>query len=288
MSFYVTLPSNSSMKIFDNTISNFTTQLQIPIKLHGPYEVALVEIIYDHLWDVDVGKLTYIHADKIEFQVPLLHQDGETLEQLISKANTELGTKIIEYEIEKYKSTRPNLTFEQMQKHLLEKFNKNVTFKDDNDKIIVKNAIPIVQFKSETNELLVNTASETDMYVFKGLIAKYIGVENLYLNSKSPSIKIDSKYNSNLNIINSLYVYTDIIQYQYVGDALAPLLRNVEVPYKSQSTQCLNYDSPHYVSVNKSYIDTINIKILDEQGNNIRFKRGKSIVKLHFRPANGL
>ena len=288
MSFYVTLPSNSSMNIFDNKISNFTTQLQIPIKLHGPYEVALVEIMYDHLWDVDVGTLTYIHNDNLEFQVPLIHQDGETLEQLISKANTELGTKIIEYEIEKYKTTRPNVTFEQMQQELIQKFNKNVTFKDKNDKIIVKNGIPIVQYKNATNQLLINTASEKDMYVFKGLLAKYLAIENFYLNSKSPSIKIDAKYSSHINIINSLYVYTDIIQYQYVGDTLAPLLRNVAVTPKINSIKSLIYDSPHYVSVNKSYIDTINIKILDEQGNLIRFKRGKSLVKLHFRPANGL
>ena len=170
----------------------------------------------DHIWDVDLVSLTYIHTDNLQFQVPLIHQDGETLEQLISKANTELGTKIIEYEIEKYKSTRPNVTFDRFQ--LIKKFNKNVTFKDKNDKVIFKNKITIVQYKNATT-------------------------------------------------------------YQYVGDTLEPLLRNVAFPTMTNSNKCLISDSPYYVSDNKSYINTIFYKLKDFR---------KSLVKLHFRPLNGL
>ena len=51
MSFYVTLPSNSSMDLYpDNTMTEFTILLKEPIKLDCQYEVALVELTYKHFW----------------------------------------------------------------------------------------------------------------------------------------------------------------------------------------------------------------------------------------------
>jgi hypothetical protein len=51
MSFYVTLPSNSSMHYFpNNTCSNFVTKLKIPIQLEGSYEVALTEVTLPFNW----------------------------------------------------------------------------------------------------------------------------------------------------------------------------------------------------------------------------------------------
>ncbi|GFS59558.1 uncharacterized protein TNIN_195711 [Trichonephila inaurata madagascariensis] len=51
MSFYVTLPSDSSMHFFpENKISHFKTQLPSPVYLNGEWEVGLSEIIYPHSW----------------------------------------------------------------------------------------------------------------------------------------------------------------------------------------------------------------------------------------------
>lgn len=51
MSFYVTLPSDSSMHYFpDNKISHFMVRLPTPIELTGEWEVGLVEFIYPHTW----------------------------------------------------------------------------------------------------------------------------------------------------------------------------------------------------------------------------------------------
>lgn len=52
MSFYVTLPSDSSLQYFpENKISHFTTQLPTSIELKGEWEVGLSEIIYPHSWN---------------------------------------------------------------------------------------------------------------------------------------------------------------------------------------------------------------------------------------------
>lgn len=51
MGFYVTLPSDSSMKYFiDNKISHFITRLPKPIELKGEWEVGLSEFFYPHTW----------------------------------------------------------------------------------------------------------------------------------------------------------------------------------------------------------------------------------------------
>lgn len=51
MSFYLTLPSDSSMSYFpENKISHFVVRLSKSIELQGNWEVALVEFIYPHTW----------------------------------------------------------------------------------------------------------------------------------------------------------------------------------------------------------------------------------------------
>ena len=51
MSFYVTLPSNSSMKYFpNNTLTKYTSKLHNQLQLEGKYEVALTEIMFPFNW----------------------------------------------------------------------------------------------------------------------------------------------------------------------------------------------------------------------------------------------
>ncbi|GFY27767.1 uncharacterized protein TNCV_242331 [Trichonephila clavipes] len=51
MSFYVTLPSDSSLQFFpENKISHFKIQLPSPVCLNGEWEEGFSEIIYPHSW----------------------------------------------------------------------------------------------------------------------------------------------------------------------------------------------------------------------------------------------
>ncbi len=93
MSFYVTLPSNSSMDYYDNTVSNFTTHLSIPIQLNGPNEVGLVEITYDHCWEIDLGYIKYMDLSKNVFKIPIVHLDGDSFSKLFTKINKSINTK---------------------------------------------------------------------------------------------------------------------------------------------------------------------------------------------------
>ena len=56
MSFHITLPSNAPNPYSSgNTQANFTTYLENPLNLKGPYEVALVDINFTKNFKVDLG-----------------------------------------------------------------------------------------------------------------------------------------------------------------------------------------------------------------------------------------
>jgi hypothetical protein len=89
-----------------------------------------------------------------------------------------------------------------------------------------------------------------------------------------------------INNINTLFLYCDCIDYQYIGDTFAPLLRVVAVPNELNYGDNVNliFDSPHYVPVSRNTINTIEMSILDDIGELIKFNYGKVLIKLHFRP----
>ena len=87
-------------------------------------------------------------------------------------------------------------------------------------------------------------------------------------------------------MVGTLYIYTDIIDYQLVGSTRIPLLRNLVLDYNStRKTIWVHYDQPHYLRVNKTEIRSILIDIRDDKGNKILFDSGSITIKLHFRPA---
>ena len=158
MSFYVTIPSNTSLDVFENTISDFTAQLHIPISLSGPYEVALVEFSYDHYWTVNIGKLWYYYQNGQVFSIDIIHRDGEPLEKLFDSLNHQINLLLIQYEIKKLSEINPQLNPTQIKNMVLENFMKKKIFHDeDNDKLVEKNSVPKIRFNSESNEIMCNT-----------------------------------------------------------------------------------------------------------------------------------
>jgi hypothetical protein len=79
-----------------------------------------------------------------------------------------------------------------------------------------------------------------------------------------------------------IFVYSDIVEPQIVGDTLAPLLRMVNIGgIEGQAvTQTFR---PFYVPVSRLEFDTIEILLCNEFGEEIQFEKGQSIVTLHFR-----
>lgn len=83
--------------------------------------------------------------------------------------------------------------------------------------------------------------------------------------------------------INSLYIYSDIIQCRTVGDSSVPLLRVIPASGTHGEIQSVSYLNVHYLPLQKKCFDTIQIYIADDAGELVPFEGGRSVVTLHFR-----
>ena len=72
-----------------------------------------------------------------------------------------------------------------------------------------------------------------------------------------------------------IYIYTDCIEEQLVGDVQAQLLRSVCINNgDTHQIQTISFDSPHYIPVTKTDFDTIDINIRDGNGRKLPFLYG--------------
>jgi len=106
-SFYVTLPSNASLKAYPkNTKANYTTLLEEAIDINSKYEVALVEISNFSSFFVEFGHITYENPlnfflmgkrpSKIELKLNI--KNGITLIDFCKSINTAIFQNFIKTE----------------------------------------------------------------------------------------------------------------------------------------------------------------------------------------------
>ena len=81
----------------------------------------------------------------------------------------------------------------------------------------------------------------------------------------------------------SMYVNTDIVDAQFVGDVKVPLLRifNTKGNYGDNVNVCFRY--MQYVPIKVKSFETVEINIKDDKNENVSFRLGKSIETLHFK-----
>ena len=87
----------------------------------------------------------------------------------------------------------------------------------------------------------------------------------------------------NMNPINNIYVYCDVIENRIVGHSLAPLLATISTEGEFSSIISKRYDKLQYQPVMKKPFSEIQINLCDDQDHSIRFRKGRVIVTLHFR-----
>ena len=77
------------------------------------------------------------------------------------------------------------------------------------------------------------------------------------------------------------HVYCDIIQSQYVGDALVPLLPIVPVEGKDGERISKSFIRPQYVPVSRRQFETIEVNIKRDTGETVPFEFGRVLLALH-------
>ena len=259
---YVTLPSNSSMDIFpDNKVSHFKVNLPEVLKVDPEnWEVALKEIQFPHLWynvrdeknyftgwfnsTIGVGRLKKSRVE-IKFMKEVKPGYYSSVSELIAELNSKLPSREID---KKIGSSLYKMRFDYDQYS-----NKTSVTIPEEVYLVMEGSGLAMRLRFKESEIL-----------------------------RGPGI-ITSKYMCNMDRYSSLYVYTDIIQNQLVGDVRAPLLRVVPVTSKYGEVTCVTYEQPHFLPLSRSNIQTIEIYIRSDTGELISFESGKSVVTLVFR-----
>jgi hypothetical protein len=288
--FYVVLPSNSSMDLFpENTVAHYKTKLARSICTDGNYEVALVELIYpiNYLNFVARQKLIveYFKATKIGrigFKWELQSGFYKNEEALVEYLNNELSPhlkKMYDGEFEtlfKYDRIKKELRFRLhgnlILKHNLKGIRKNLPFRRGPEQMGFNRAI--------IQHLGLSPQYYTATYQDYGVGDDEDDEEIEEPRFQSKIIPGSDTFELGQQI---MYIYTDIVSPNLVGNVNTPLLRVVVPKGDRDEIVCTTFTKPFYVPVARRDIDEIEININDDSGQSMPFTGGKSMVMLHFR-----
>jgi len=303
--FQLTLPSNASITFSpDNKPANYTTTLPSPISLEGEWEVALIDIQYPHNW-MNIPKDIYL--------IILIETSNKD-----KGFRTTLSTVLFNYK-SKYEGECTEL-----RKQLWG--NKKV---DDNEVLLLFARLPkgyyanVGDLISTLNEEIQDSINglpgfaakreetkevkllyrynqierrvqgyQTGMVALPEIICLDKQVKSL-LEQANPTLpdkkQILTREKLLLNTIPSIYIYSDIIKYQYVGDVKVPLLGVLPVQGVDGDQQYWSFNPPYYIPVSMSTLSSVNIHLADDKGDEIPFfGDGKVVSRLHFRRVRGI
>ena len=116
---------------------------------------------------------------------------------------------------------------------------------------------------------------------FNSKIAYMFGVEpNTYF-SNIESDKLDL-----FGGIYNIYLYSPIVQPQYIGNTRASLLKILNINRNEKHTHII-YKKPQYLNISHSYISQIQLDFRDLTGEKIHFPKGINSFTLHFKQFDG-
>lgn len=291
--FYITLPSNTKYaetgKV--NTTSNFRVTLPQRIHLEGDWVVGLCEIIYPHTWvnirdgEENVIKMLYVPLQKW-IRVKIKPGHYATIEKVLLAVTDAIEEESarLEFILQSIVAAKLNnldeaaasaetttMTSAAPKKKILsvvERFptvSESLSFTLDEQLQRVR-----ILFNNQTIDNIELPASLQHMLGFKEKTVQH-------------SNTIASYYPDLRAGFESLYVYSNIIDNQFVGDVQVPLLRIVNVTGNRLDIVDRIYDNPHYCNVLQKDIETIEMYLKNDFGEPISFEFGKVVIKLHFK-----
>lgn len=276
--FIVTLPSNSNMRTNPtNQPNNYTVKLAEPLNLDGSWEVALVSMQYTPSW-YTFKELT-IHMFYLKRPGPislvsfdltvLLGKHGVTMDSVMTSLPKEFN----------YARTTFLPAYYDTVKALGEAFSK-----------VMNEALNGVQVQYEYDYTQKGSRLEVSggflhlIFENHSSVAELLGLTHEHIPCRScPDAKSTHYYlvstrkkafgapTAKLHLVSSLWVYSDIINYQLVGDAKAPLLGIVPAPHDGSRRTHYTVNPVHFLGVSRNHISEISVKIVDDKGIPIPF-----------------
>ncbi|MCP4345348.1 MAG: hypothetical protein GY795_07460 [Desulfobacterales bacterium] len=267
--FYITLPSNTSPT---NTIGKFSVHLPNKLSLDGQWEVALAEIQYPHSWNNIHGNTDKDNVIQVTFEdnltVSVFVPSGYygTIYELL--AAIEFGKERTSLTIQRLLKKRKKI-LNKRQKKLLPRHMKDIKFGFIFEFDETLKRIRYKHFPSRVRSIKL---SEKLQYM--------LGFKDPII-TKSKQLAM---YQTDLQSgFYSLFVYSNLVEPQIVGNVTAPLIRNVHIEGLHGDIIDKLFHTPHYVPVIAKEVDRIEIDIKDDNNQSVPFQFGKTVVKLHFR-----
>lgn len=278
--FYLTLPSNVKGLAMVNTTSKWLTPMVSPITLsEGVWEVCLSEIHLQHSWFNITPKaaeetvMTFMYPK--ENFVPADVVPGLTRRQLINKAKAAALHKSTTHKSSYTRLTEGHYLPEDIVRAMNAKLS-GIKFKG---KFIFDKPTCRMGLILFPHESISTTEEFSRLLGFKK--TKYDndkvgGVKRKKLIKASRAIDLDAA-------TGYIYIYSNIVKKMLVGDIYAPLLRVITVSSRFGDRVHKEFRQLFYHDVAINTINSIEISLRDDQGMQVPFQYGKTIVTLHFR-----
>ena len=267
----VTLPSNSSPDYYpENKISDYIVHLPKELQLPGSWEVGLAEIQFNHSWyDVDTTKYWVIYErGEVHIKTKLPSGYYQEPKQLICLLLNQMKH---DFQVKNEELIKNGTLTNPIQFLLDLRYN-------DNSQLVQLNI---------RNNSSAPTRIDSDGVVRPSVLLHLaLFLTEMLGFGESTFHNVDvfrSDRVVNMNPINNIYVYCDVIENRIVGHTLAPLLATISTEGESGSIISKRYNKLQYQPVMKKSFSEIQINLRDDQGHSIRFRKGRVVVTLHFR-----
>lgn len=261
--FYITLPSNSSKQYYGiQSLAHFRTRLAKTLHVNvSEWEVGLAEIIYPVSWN---------NISNAKYRVRKIVKDkGTWIEGEIPDGNYRDVSSVIKV-LEK--SIHDILNEQKNNIHLVynEATRRIKVFIEDGYGLILSNSLsqPLGfgdKGQCEISNITSNADRMCDMIRLTGQT-------------------VTSPFLADINRgLRTLLVHCNIVEPQLVGDQFVPLLRAIAVKGQIGEVVADSFTNIHYIGVERSTFQEIEVHITDDTGKTITFQQGRVTIKLHFK-----
>ena len=265
-SFTVELVSNASFDCYpNNTLSSFTNFLPEQINLVGEWEVAITELSYPSLYqNITEGKFFYLDDATPDTKPSDYYTLDPDLYPSISDIVSEMNRK--NQEREKHEKTPIKLHVNKITQRI------SLSLPNQNNLIVIFSA---------------------DLCHVLGCEEAVYGM-GVFMSGAGPHF---SKFPYEIVRIHTLMIYSDIVEYNIVGDTKAALLRcipfisKIKNGYIISTGQYMNYQNfPNFQfkKILKNSFHSIKLELRDSYGEKLPFKSvGVTRAVLVFRKISG-
>ena len=240
--------------------SKFTVRLSESFEEMTKYECALEQIIVpNQMFNIRKGRNHVI----VNMTIPRKATGGDWWETVIHNGEIAPGfyssvskvvieaKKIIDEALEPYRELYPDI-------------GDVISMIDDGTRVLVKTPKPI---------------SHVDFCYDVGLAlgfppANDYGYGSVYRDAQGLKISAIPR------VAENIFIYSNVIQEQCVGDVSTPLLRIVDVDHTNATTTHRSYTSLQFVPVRASFFNSVEVELRDEWGDLIVFTPEAGVVTL--------